>query len=1561
MRLILIAALLAPVFTPHIAHAERWTGDASPLDGHRLIVLRTNQFTTESNSASEATQVKHKATIFGSAATLKAPLQATIRIRTEGTYVLWIRVGQTRRYRTPIQATIRSQGTILAQATIHGASKTESYSGRAGYVAYREVIEKFTSKLVANDPTETLVGDLIDELSSSKEQARRKWSNLDRLEDVDQTLPFYWWKLSPVELKPGEYTLALATQGRIPKQPPLIDSAFLTTNIDVPYPFFGDIDARPASYVRFQIDSLPPGKTQLGIRMGAQLHHAPWNTGASLAPNGINNGKPATHSNTGFTRWYRLQDIENFSGFGGATLSIALSIDPGAKGATEFAVFPHEDHVLRRFDWSEIDGKRLSMRTDFQTFPRDLRTLRDYARQHYQMAQWATRGQLFPLTRGPLYFANGGAGDSGAGNDYLVKTLRLLGFNSCAAPDNVANSRRYGWEKVGGQYWPPVWMPYNEEETAGRYRSHYARVLARRQQQYEGMGTFQIADEPGEIGTTELSAPLWLWQPAVDKRSAHWHDPTGASDLVTKKTDFSDCVLEGVLHCGTAFELRVGELTGEKPKFGYWRVGKPRNDSTWNLTAGVSNSSSGNLTRPGAVPSWNGVPFKIIYRPGTGGPGSRIATGSAALYCNDRLMAQLNGLPSSGGFAIRGGNTKSISHLRVRPVQKKEQALAFVANLDDKKRNSSVDDLLDEIASDGQSKSKFPPKPLKEFVEQDWAWSGGSPEAHVGFRKWLREKGLTPPDVGADTWENVRVMTIRSLATSPERRRQFYWSRRYANYLTPRMFAMAAEGIRDAAPNKEMKGYVALSGHALYLGSTAMPLDMFELARYPAMTPGVSDWMTSGGWRWDSHQAVAYSIAPYNAGARQYGKQPLTFPMMHCVYPSIFRAYTQLANQCKLISYWTYGPSYAMTEGYWSDSHGSHRAVHTMNNRSAQVDDLLGTAVMRPSRVAMLYSHSTHVWSSADSYHDKRATFLGLSHEYYQPELVTEEQISDGCLQHYDALYVLEPHVAQSVQNKISTWTRDGGLLWTSSNALTYNEFNEPADWLAREAAIQRTGKSDRRSAKMSSAEGQPAFQTHNVAFGRRYKSVTTDGAVTRAVYEDGSPAWIEKPLGQGRVIYVGHRAGVTYSRQSIALSGRAVLWADTGRATLTRPLHEAAVTRELVVSKPTVMATAQSTDDGTVIVLYNMRPESITPLTVTLNEATRPAVVQTFANDRLTDMPFEFADGQVTITLDQLHLHEGQMIVVRRNPAPADARLAVMKTRATGLLKSDDPLDLSAGAWFAGYHPEWQLGEAITPLLGHARWEVRRSAAEALGRLNHQPAASGLLQTVEQDTDNHVRADALHALALVDTATFVRVAPQYAQHENMIVRLETMRAIKSLLNRSRDSGTDESAVPHKAALLAIAKQCLSDTSQRVRHFAIELTGRLQPESVLQTILAESTSADDRTQWIAALAGHDAAFSQYLEQGMPGGDDLFYSIAQRRQDPTLASVLERRFESGEQHLGLMNAVEAQRNERLVRRVFQQRDQLNKTWQSRLTYQLETALGHGLGRDLNAWAERLTAK
>jgi hypothetical protein len=134
MRSMLIAVLLASVFSGQVTRAERWTGDGSPLDGHRLIVLRPNQFTAAPDSASEVTQVRHKATVSGSAASLKVPLQAPIRVTTRGKYVLWVRIGQSRRYRTPLQAAISSQGKVLAQASIKGAGETGSHGGRDGYL-----------------------------------------------------------------------------------------------------------------------------------------------------------------------------------------------------------------------------------------------------------------------------------------------------------------------------------------------------------------------------------------------------------------------------------------------------------------------------------------------------------------------------------------------------------------------------------------------------------------------------------------------------------------------------------------------------------------------------------------------------------------------------------------------------------------------------------------------------------------------------------------------------------------------------------------------------------------------------------------------------------------------------------------------------------------------------------------------------------------------------------------------------------------------------------------------------------------------------------------------------------------------------------------------------------------------------------------------------------------------------------------------------------------------------------------------------------------------------------
>lgn len=84
------------------------------------------------------------------------------------------------------------------------------------------------------------------------------------------------------------------------------------------------------------------------------------------------------------------------------------------------------------------------------------------------------------------------------------------------------------------------------------------------------------------------------------------------------------------------------------------------------------------------------------------------------------------------------------------------------------------------------------------------------------------------------------------------------------------------------------------------------------------------------------------------------------------------------------------------------------------------VDDVLSSGVMRDSRVAMLWAMSTEYWGGQTPFTDRRPAFLGLGHEYFKPYLVNEDQLLQGALDHYDALYVMDPYVSEKAQAKIN-------------------------------------------------------------------------------------------------------------------------------------------------------------------------------------------------------------------------------------------------------------------------------------------------------------------------------------------------------------------------------------------------------------------------------------------------------------------------------------------------------------------------------------------------------------
>jgi len=1536
MRSPLPLFVFAIVSLAHQANSAASAGAASPHDGQHLIVLHPGNWTGPDGRSLNL--VKDRGAMFdGSAAPLSNAIEADVKVLHKGRYTLWFRIARGKATGASLEATLTLGDKKVHSAAFGDGRGSETKGGPIGFESYAKRAKQASPlkdvDINPNGKGKPMGGadDILGELNNSG----KSWDQPMRLEEPLDPKPFYWWHAGTVELTPGTHRLRIQPPANTKGETPLLDLAFLTTFEKLTYPYAGDVNAPASSYIRFRIDRLP--KEGVNISAGLRTHSDPFSTPQVWCnPAGLDSLKAAAHERIGFTRWYRLQDILNAPAFGAAQAHLHLKVTPVGRadvppgGATQFAVFPHDDHVLREFDWSEPESLNISMVMDFQNRLHLLRTLRDHAREHYEMALAATDEKLYPLTRGDLHFGNSWGAATGDCAGYMNQTLRLIGINNVGAGQDPVKYREiYGWSSSAGHYWPPSYMPYDEAVSRKKYDDFYVDYFTKRKDLYPEVTTFQIADEPGEILRSEMTAPLWRY--LKDDRGDKWADLPGNSDLNTRRCDLHDCVLEGKIEKhGRMIGFRVGIDNADAPKnYAYWHIGVVSVNRENNLAAGKVGSKEAPviLTRPGALVAAAPTQFKIVYQ------GS-----SAALYLSGKLIHQHTNLPAKGGIGFTGG-AKALRELRLRPIRKEERLAITLPDGPAPKTDDLLDDLEAKKEPDWAKQ-----KPLEKAVAEDWVVAGGVPEAHAAFRVWAQAQGLQPDLFGQKSWNDVRLLTVAELVRNPEEARLYYWSRNFSGYLTARMFGLAAESIQRYAANPNMRGFVALSGHSLYFPS-ALPLDMFRLAAEPAVQPGISDWMSLGSWFWDSHQAVAFSVAPYNAGARRYGQEPLNYPMMHCVGPTTFRAYTMLANQVRNVSYFNYGPSYAVTEGFWSDDPGAYYAVHRTANRAALVDDVLASSRMRPSRVAMLYSMANEYWNPQSSFADKRAAFLALSHEYYQPELVTEEQVESGALKHYDALYVLDPRVRTATQGKIKDWLQTGGLLWTCADALTSNEYNEPHDFLAKSAGLTRTfkdGKLDK-IPTIAAVKGEAEFRSHTVAVAGKPTSIEATKARVRARYDDGTPAWLEMEFGKGRIVYIGHRAGLTYTSKKVRPAGNHTIWADTSRDLLTKPLHEAKVDRELVLSEPVMMASPLSSADGTVVMLYNMQPTRRTKLEIGLKEPAKPHSVETFNGARLEALPFEYRDGRVWFTLPELV--QEQMVLVRRNPAPADPRLADLRQRTEKQLASSDATTLAAGAWVAGFYPIWMVNDKLVTLLAHTNWEVRRAAAEALGRRGEPSTANAILASFRKETDAHVLGDDLIALARLGHAEAPTLCRELLHHKQGWVRGMAVRAA-GIWKANPEQAKD-------LASAAIAAG-LADLDWRVKQPAIDLLGRTDATRTVEGAL--TAPPGELATWADAISKNNAVFSEYQRQAIKKNDALLFAVAARRADASLVAALTERLDrlSTADQAAFVRAVLTQRNPALTRTLFERRDKLPPVVAGYLTLLLENTFGARLGNNLSDW-------
>lgn len=129
---------------------------------------------------------------------------------------------------------------------------------------------------------------------------------------------------------------------------------------------------------------------------------------------------------------------------------------------------------------------------------------------------------------------------------------------------------------------------------------------------------------------------------------------------------------------------------------------------------------------------------------------------------------------------------------------------------------------------------------------------------------------------------------------------------------------------------------------------------------------------------------------------------------------------------------------------YTDPDDGSFQGVRQGLNEMGMMDDLVSTGVAQPdATVALLFSETADIWwGSINNGAAKRALYIALRHEQLAVDIVSEEDCENGALNHYSALYIVEPQVSESAMRAIGTWVHTGGHLVLTAAGATLNETN---------------------------------------------------------------------------------------------------------------------------------------------------------------------------------------------------------------------------------------------------------------------------------------------------------------------------------------------------------------------------------------------------------------------------------------------------------------------------------------------------------------------------------------
>lgn len=384
---------------------------------------------------------------------------------------------------------------------------------------------------------------------------------------------------------------------------------------------------------------------------------------------------------------------------------------------------------------------------------------------------------------------------------------------------------------------------------------------------------------------------------------------------------------------------------------------------------------------------------------------------------------------------------------------------------------------------------------------------GSCQACQKGFAPYLKSLGLADAEIAGLKINNDPG------GADPAGKASYYYTRRYMNHIMTEMHRAGTESVR-----KHLPGVATTANFACELlegNLVSRCLDWYEIYGTGALGFGWNeDW---GGWA-RTRQVNGFYVDVMRSACRNPG---LNFGIYNVLgrppWEIQARGFLEIGHGVKAISFFNYGPYYAITSDSNSHRPEIYEAIKRITFPVGAVESHLMAGQTAPGDVAQLLSVTGDIWyATRDNVFGKERAWLNLllRHCNVRCDVLSEDDLA-SLLPAYKMLFATDANLKKSALPALVKWVQDGGVLYLGAGALARDEFDRPL-------GLDETLHLARGPLDLRDNPGRSEYET------RRLKTLDVFEGI-QLYCGTQSPRWKTYSAGKGKVVVVGFFPALSY------------------------------------------------------------------------------------------------------------------------------------------------------------------------------------------------------------------------------------------------------------------------------------------------------------------------------------------------------------------------------------------------------------------------------------------------